>query len=152
MFNFNIIVCRGLDMVYIKPLYTQAKNPAKPLSSSQAMLVTKHLIVLPPGARHIDGIARVCSDGDAHHCVLGDLPLDGDTRQKIGGSIWLPQVDGLFHGKPHENLDDGWGYPHDLGNHQMVTSFAKWQWPFCKTSMFSRTQHQEELLSTQVEK
>ena len=57
MFNFNIIVCRGLDMVYIKPLYTQAKNPAKPLSSSQAMLVTKHLIVLPPGARHIDGIA-----------------------------------------------------------------------------------------------
>ena len=52
------------------------------------------------------------------HVNIKQKKQDG-VEPKIGGKT--PKMDGLFHGKPYEQMDDLGGFPPIFGNTQMAT-------------------------------
>ena len=42
-----------------------------------------------------------------------------DTPIWMFPKIWVPKMDGWFHGKFNHQVDDDWGCPYDLGNHHI---------------------------------
>ena len=68
-----------------------------------------HPAELRPTHRRPRGGERLLLARAAGHRALGAA---GRTRRGRGGSMGVPKMDGLFHGKSENLMDDDWGYPH----------------------------------------